>query len=103
MESDLDVVYGSLKRTENIDDILPADVSEARDQAADALAQCFAANVYEAAKGDSDEYDRRFKALAPKAMVMITCVVGVVRDMAQGNSNEQLDAFLSGVMNRGQA
>lgn len=103
METDLDVAYNALKRMEDAPDEITEDIEAAGREAADALARSFASNIWVRAGGDRLEYERLFKQLAPKALVMITCVVGVVRDMARGESNEQLDAFLNGVMKRGQA
>jgi hypothetical protein len=104
METDLDMAYQALKRTRDApNEIISDDAGDAGRGAAEALAQSFAVNLWARADGDRDEYKRLYEELAPKAMVMITCVVGVVRDMARGESNEQLDAFLNGVMNGGKA
>lgn len=103
METDLDVAYEALKRLEGDPSSVAMDVGTAGREAANALAQSFVVNIWARAKGNRDEYSRLYKDLAPKAMVMITCVVGVVRDMAQGNTSSELDAFLNGVMKRGQA
>lgn len=95
--SDLDVVYASLKRTER--EGRPLQVGPSRSSAASALSNYFVSSLRSRIKDDV-EYRRTYETLAPKAMILITCVIGVVRELALGES-AQVEAFLGEVARRG--
>jgi hypothetical protein len=97
--TDLDAVYKVMRAKSD-----PVEVSgEAeryRNEVADAFAKYFAAILWDQAQRvgcGADGYEDLYDERAPKAMMLITISIGIVRDLASGGADASLDAFLEGV------
>lgn len=98
--SDLDAVYVALKRKPDPVE-LSGEVERFRNEVADAFAKYFAAVLWEQTQGDEVDvngYEVLYDQRGPKAMVLIIAAIRVVRDLANGDTNASLDAFLEGVL-----
>lgn len=98
MDTDLDATYKAMKKPRSAVD-LSGEVERFRNEACEAIAKYFAAVLHERAKEEGSDYERLYNERAPRAMVLITTSIQVVRNLASGESEAALDSFLDGVVN----
>lgn len=102
MARDLDAAYQALRKHADKAPELPTDAETdaTRFQAVDALAVYFATRLREVTEEDGSGdvgYREGFKALSPKAFILITQIVGVLGDLAEGKTDPALDKYLEGL------
>jgi hypothetical protein len=98
---DLDAAYNALKKYADAAPELPnTEVDALKFQAVDALAVYFAHRLNEVTESDGSGmggYREAFTNLSPKAFIIITQVVGVLGDLAEGKTDPALEKYLEGL------